>query len=535
MASLGHIDLSVSFPDPATGRGVAVNTLTIEVLNVFGTTVDTFVLGDAHVVQESTLLSGVVYVVYDYSIEDPAKTPGTALTLRYSATRGTESIGTTTKVVSFRPAAKDSTTGVLVTWPVPLDVMASARASVDPLFYEIRRIDERFATDDFIPSYTPGRYTLAYWSLNGNLLDSQTPAANLTLVNGRFIQEGTQVDPIRLDGNGYAWTASSKLTMDAGQDFSMSVLLRVNADGPTAFVMGKMGDKGTNGYGIWIESIGDRYYPSFYMGDGTNQVLFTSTTPLSVGRYYNICVTVDRDGMAYLYVDGVRHTGGDVSTIVTAVGASYDFRIGAEHDADPHYIYGDVGHCIMFSGVLTPLDIAEIYEGMLGSSSEVILGRSLSNQFLDTDISNPYQRRYYKWRIYRAVHVASGGEDGADYKFELIHVYNYKQVKDTGAPLCFVQGRMREPNDAYPNEAYVKFYVADRDSGQFVHGRYLGDDEIIVFPDSAGKFGAYLIQDSVMVCHMPEVHSALRFAVPQADTADLGSIPTERIRLRNNI
>ena len=535
MASPGHIDLSVSFVDPITGRGIAVNTLTVEVLNVFGTVVDTYVLGGPYIVQESTLVSGVVYAVYDYSIEDPAKTPGTTITLRSNATVGTQTLATQTRVVSFRPATKDVTTGILVTWPIPIADMASERASIDPLFYEVRRIDERFASDDYIPSFTPGAYTLAYWSLCGNLIDSQTPAANLSLVNGRFITESTQVDPLRFDGNGYAWTASSKLTMVAGYDFSMSVLVRVNAHGDSAFVMGKMGDLGTNGYGIWLEDIGGRYHPSFYIGDGTNQVLFTSTTPLTFGRYYNLCVTVDRDGMAYLYVDSARMAGGDVSSIVTDVGAAYEFRLGAEHDIAPHYLYGDVGHSIMFNGVLTPLDVEEIYQGMLGNSAEVILGRTLSNQFLDTDLTNPYQQRYYKWRIYRAEHAVTGGVDGTDYVLRKIYEYNYKQVKTAGAPLCYVQGRIREPNDFHPNEAYVKFYVADRDSGQFVHGRYLGDDEVIVFVDSTGQFGAYLIQDAVVVCHMPEAHLGLRFAVPREAIANLSDIQTERIRLRNNI
>lgn len=204
MASAGHIDLSVIFPGPTAGRGVAVNTLTVEVLNVFGTVVDTFVLGGGRITQESTLLNGVVYAIYNYSIEDSAKTPGTAITLRSNATRGSEVLPQMTQVVSFQPAAKDATTGVLVEWPIPLASMASERASVDPLFYEVRRVDERFTGNNFIPSYTPGMYTLAYWALNGNLLDSQTPAATLTLVNGRFIQEGTQVDPIRFSGNGYA-------------------------------------------------------------------------------------------------------------------------------------------------------------------------------------------------------------------------------------------------------------------------------------------------------------------------------------------
>jgi len=536
MASPGKIDLVVSFPDPVTGRGTAVNTLTLEVMNMFGVVVDTYTLSTPGLVAEQTILSGVLYTVYDYDITDSVKTPGTALTLRYSATKGTEPVISQTRVVSFRPATKDTTNGVLVEWTGDPEAIASYdRGDLDILFYEVRRIDERATGSTFVPSFTPNQYTLAYWSLNGDTVDRTTPAANLTLVNGRFITEGTQVDPVRFEGNGYAWTGHAKLSIPAAQDFSMSILLRLGSWGHTGFVMGKMGDKGTKGYGIWVESVNNEHYPSFYIGDGTNQILFASTSPLVRGRYYNLCVTIDRDGDALLYVDGVRQAGANVSPVMSAVFDSSDFRIGAQDDTEPDYLYGDVGHGIMFNGVLTPLDVTELFNGMLGDSSEQILGRTLNNQFLDVDIVDPFQMRHYLWRVYRAVHVATGGIDGTDYRLEKIHQFNYKQVKTVAAPLCQVSGRIREPNDLFPSESYVKFYVAYRDRGQFVHGRYVGDDEIYAFPDTTGQFSAYLIQDSVIVCHMPEAHLALRFAVPRQDTARLEDIETERIQLRNNI
>lgn len=536
MASPGKIDLVVSFPDPVTGRGTAVNTLTLEVLNMFGVVIDTYSLSTPGLVAEQTLLSGVLYTVYDYDITDSSKTPGTALTLRYSATKGTMPIVVQTRVISFRPADRDITNGVLVAWkPDPESIPSYDRGDLDILFYEVRRVDERATGGTFVPSFTPGQHTLAYWSLNGNTIDGTTPAANLTLVNGRYITEGTQIDPIRFEGNGYAWTGHSKLSIPAGQDFSMSVLLRLNDWGHTGFVTGKMGDKGTKGYGIWVESVNNEHYPSFYIGDGTNQLFFSSTSPLIRGRYYHLCITIDRDGDAILYVDGIRQAGTNVISVMSAVFDSYDFRIGAQDELEPDYLYGDVGHSIMFNGVLTPLDVTALFNGMLGDSSERILGRTLNNQFLDTDIVDPFQMRHYLWRVYRAVHVAIGGIDGTDYRLEQIHQLNYKQVKTVAAPLCQIIGRIREPNDLFPSESYVKFYVAYRDRGQFVHGRYLGDDEIYAFPDKTGQFSAYMIQGAVIVCHMPESRLALRFVVPKRDTVRLEDIDAEQIQLRNNI
>jgi hypothetical protein len=537
MAAPGTIDLTISFPDPMTGRGIAVNTLTLEVLNVFGTVIDTYTLGDNNIVQEPTLLSGVVYAVYDYSIIDAAKTPGTVLTLRANATVGVQTLPQQTRLVSFRPAVQDEIHGVLVQWSAGTDAMASydRGTGVEPIFYEVRRVDDRAPGGNFIPSFTPSLYTLAYWSLNGNALDAVNPGAHLTLVNGRYIAEGTQVDPVRFEGNGYAWSASSKLAITAAQDFSLSVLVRLYTIGSTTFLAGKEGALGNKGYGLWAELAGGQYYPAFYIGDGTNQVYTAASTPLTLSRYHHLCLTVDRDGDALLYLDGVKLAGVDVSALSAAVFNQYEFRLGAEDVADPHYMWGDVGHGIVFDGVLTPLDVTALYNDMLGNACETILGRTFSTQFLDTDITDPYEMRHYRWRVYRATHTITNAEPGTDYRFTLLSEYTYQQVRAVSAPLCHVHGRIREPNDVFPSEAYVKFYVHDRDKGQLVHARYLGDDEIIVFPDKSGQFSVYLVQDSVIVCHMPEVHLALRFAVPRVSEIRLEDIDSTVIRLRNNI
>lgn len=536
MARPGHIDLTVSFPDRATGRGVVVNTLAVEVVNMFGRVVDAFTLGDGRLIAEPTLIDGVVYVVYDYDVSDPAKTPGTTITLRSEARIGAITLMPNSRVVSFRPASRDVVAGVLVEWPVSEAMASVDRGDEDRLFYEIRRVDERTAGTDFAPSFSPNMYTAAYWSLNGALTDITPYPAHLTNVNGLFIREEAQVSPVRLGGNGYLWAANpSKLSYGAGIDFSMSVLLRVSLLKYTGFVMGKMGLAGTKGYGIRLEPYSGSYYPVLYVGGGAAQYTFTSSIPLVQGRFHNIVATFDRDGMASLYIDAQFAGAIDISPVVGAVFDQFDFRFGAEDDVNPNFLYGDVAQGIMFNGILSQLDVTNLYNDMLGDSSETILGRTAFSQFLDTDITDPFQMRHYLWRVYKAEHVATGGLDGTDYRLLKIFEYNYKQVKTASAPLCFVQGRLRQPSDMFPSEAYVKFYVGGRDSGQFVHGRYLGDDEIIVFPDRTGQFGAYLIQDAVMICHIPEAHLALRFAVPRQSNAVLDEIETERLKLTDNI
>jgi hypothetical protein len=181
--------------------------------------------------------------------------------------------------------------------------------------------------------------------------------------------------------------------------------------------------------------------------------------------------------------------------------------------------------------------VEKLYEDQYGVPYETVLGRTTFTQYVDTTSADPHLMRYYKWFIYRAMHTQNPQPDDSDYKMVLYKTITVKEVDFIDAPLCFVEGRVRLPTDQYPQAAIAKFFVAAWDRGQVVHDRILSRDQWWCDIDRNGRFGAYLIQDAVVVCHIPAAHIQWRFCVPQQDRVSIqellaqGKIEKQQFRI----
>lgn len=538
MPNAGYVDLKLLFPDAATGRGRVVNTIALQVLNATGVEIDTFGIEDLERVE--TVLEGIYYVRRDYVVSDLTKTPDTYITLNYTATIGMEVTTLQTQLVSFQPAMGDLTSGVLLSWSPP-EIVEKGRNTVDPLFYEVRRVDERHGlTAREQTQFVPETYTTSFWPFDDDYEDDAPTPADLVAVGTveHLPASGIIGGCVRFNANGYLSTPNpAKLSYAAGQDFSLCAWVTVTPLFTRGLVAGKIDALSGQGYGIFIEKVGQYYVPVVVINGPINQVVYTSSVNLQDGLQHYLVATFDRDGNGTLYVDGVLEHVFDVSSTANVDFTTEDFCIGGS--AGGNLITGLVDEVIVFDRVLTWIDVEKLYNDQYGALYAEVLGRTTFTQFVDTNIGNPYQMRHYRWTIYQARHVQPEQPGGADYKLTLYKTITVKEVDFIDAPMCFVEGRVRLPTDQYPGAAIAKFLVAPWDRGQIVHDRILSRDQWWCDIDRNGRFGAFLIQDSVVVCHIPSAHVQWRFCVPRQERTTLQELESqgkiEKLKFRINV
>jgi len=538
MPDVGFIDLKISFPDPVTERGRAVNTIELKVLNAFGVVLATFGINDLDCVE--TVFGGVYYVRRNYDVSDPARTPDTYITLSYSGTVGAVATVLRTRKISFQPSIGDATSGVLLQWEPP-EIPEDGQIYVDPLFYEVRRIDERYGRSERDQTqFVPETWSTSFWPFDADFDDDVTPAANLVATGFVGMPVGAGIIGNCARFNGFGWLSAAnpaKLSYAADQDFSISAWVTVTPSFTLGIVCGKIAAATGQGYGIYVEQVGQDYVPVVVINGPVNKVSFPAAGKnLNDGQWHHLVATFDRDSDVKLYVDGVWVAGGTIDQTANVDFNTEDFYVGGNGVEN---FVGLVDEVITFNRLLTWIDVETLYNDQYGIPYEEILGRTTFLQYVDTTSSNPHQMRYYKWFVYRAMHTPAAQPDGKDYTMVLYKTITVKEVDFIDAPLCFVEGRIRLPTDEYPQAAIAKFFVASWDQGQVVHDRILSRDQWWADIDRNGRFGAFLIRDAVVVCHIPAAHIQWRFCVPRQERVTIQDLlaqgKIEKQKFRNNL
>lgn len=535
MADAGRVDLKISFPDPSTGRGRVVNTIDLKVLNDFGSEIDHFGIDDFE--QVETVLEGICYVYHDYDVSNPARTPNTRIYLTYTATIGSTTLDEQTASVSFQPSAADEYSSVLLSWDPP-EILDKEKVTLDPLFYEVRRIDERYGLKEREKTqFVPGSWTTSFWPFDSDFDDDVSPAANLSATGVVDLLPSSGVVGGAVRFNGSSWLSSSnpaKLSYAQNQDFSMSAWVTVSPIFTRGLVVGKISSYTGQGYGLYIEKVGQEFVASVVINGPVNKVVHFSSTNLNDGQPHHLLVTFDRDGVCSLYVDRSLEATFDISTTANIDFSTEDFFVGGNGTDN---FAGLIDEVIVFGKLLTWIDAEKLYDDQYGTPLEEVLGRTNFFQFLDTNVPDPHQMRYYKWTVYRAQHTQNPQPGGVDYQMVLYKTITIREVDFIDAPMCFVEGRVRLPTDQYPQAATAKFFVAPWDRGQVVHDRILSRDQWWCDIDRNGRFGVYLIQDAVVICHIPAAHIQWRFCVPKQDRVTLqeldvqGKIEKQKFRI----
>ena len=525
--SRGFIDIEISFPDPTTGRGRVVNAISLTVTDLYGRTVAVYTEQDFELV--STVLMGAVYVHRDFEVS-PSRAPGAHVNLTYSGTIGTVTVGPYTKQEPFPPALGDSVSGVLLRW-VPDALPEPTNNYGDALFYEIRRYDERYPYA-IKTQHIPGTSTVGFWSFDEDFDDGSASPADF-IVNGIVgFTTGQISQAAEFGGQGQLQAVNpTKLSFGANQDFSLSCWVVATGHTGTGLVAGKLNDPSGTGYGLYLErDLVGGILPVFYIGAPGQALYLQADRALQTG-WNHLVLVVDRDGDAVLYLNGEEVFRTDVTSFQNADFSAYDFLVGSDNAAMPNALYGMVDELIVFNQALSYIDVRQLYTEEFGVGPEKVLGYTTLNEFVDTDVSDLTELQHYTWRIYKAIHAGAL----EDFGYQTVKSLRPHEVEYIDSAMCLVTGRVRLPNDAYAATTWAKFYVDPRDAGLVINERIMSRDEVVAPLNRFGQFGAHLIQDTVVVCHIPAAHIKWRFAVPKSAAAKLQDIAVQKLKFMNNL
>lgn len=159
---------------------------------------------------------------------------------------------------------------------------------------------------------------LSHWAFDENsgtvAVDSSGNQFNGSLLNGPIWSSGMKGNSLKFDGIDDRVDVGSYAALEMGiGDFSVSTWVKMGSNQlPYPTILAKGGTSNTNA-GYWFYISGQKI--KFVFGDG-NQRISTSSNTVNVmdNTWHHIAVTVDRDGNAVYYVDGVNSGTYDVSS-----------------------------------------------------------------------------------------------------------------------------------------------------------------------------------------------------------------------------
>ncbi|MCF7741417.1 MAG: T9SS type A sorting domain-containing protein [Candidatus Marinimicrobia bacterium] len=216
---------------------------------------------------------------------------------------------------------------------------------------------------------------LGHWAFDGSLVDSAgsvdgtfktaTGDGSLKFTEGRF---GQALD---LDYNSKEYVVLGDSTdLNLGEnDFSVSVWVKTTGwmdDAP--IIANKDWDSGNNtGWLIAGEGGGEGSWQwNYNTSESDDDIDYDPDGPiLSDDKWHNITVTVDRDGDAKYYFDGILQSLDDVSDRLGSVDPGYPTVVGtdgAEGEFWPEWFGGAIDEVRIYLGVLTEKEVADLAE-----------------------------------------------------------------------------------------------------------------------------------------------------------------------------
>lgn len=157
-----------------------------------------------------------------------------------------------------------------------------------------------------------------YWAFNeangGIAIDSSENTLSGSLINGPLWQSGVFGNALQFDGINDRVDCGSDPALDMGKgDFSISIWVKMGSSQvsyPT--LISKGGSNNTNA-GLWLYISSNGLKLNF--SDGTSRIAASSASiNIMDDTWHHAAISIDRDGNAIFYVDGVNQGSSDVSS-----------------------------------------------------------------------------------------------------------------------------------------------------------------------------------------------------------------------------
>ena len=206
------------------------------------------------------------------------------------------------------------------------------------------------------------KYEYAYCTLSTRLDECQGTTVNddLTsstgIVSGAVWDDGKSGNALTFDGTDDGVSFGDILDMGTS-DRSISLWVKTTSTTSPSVILSKGYSYSNNLHSIYlyngkIECLMDI--------SGTDRIVNTGSTTVNDGNWHHIALTIQRDDLMKLYLDGVLKSSVDISDDV-AVDAqnAYGFYLGRAHYGQ--YFAGSIDEVKMFDSVLNSDEISTLY------------------------------------------------------------------------------------------------------------------------------------------------------------------------------
>lgn len=214
------------------------------------------------------------------------------------------------------------------------------------------------------------RYVGRGWSLASDGRESYTGTSSLT-ANGTIDYREPPLAPglsrSCLFGSGDYWSASdtSLGNIDLA-DFSVSVWMRANGTNTDSAIVAKLSEVlGSKGFMLYLGASGNAIA---LLRHGAGDTSINSNVDCDDGRVHHLAVTLERDDVMTIYVDGrARGTVSISARIADSITSTTAFRVGRrDSGSDPKPFAGWVSDLLMVSRLMGPGEVARQYQLGMG-------------------------------------------------------------------------------------------------------------------------------------------------------------------------
>ena len=180
-----------------------------------------------------------------------------------------------------------------------------------------------------------------------------------TLTNGPKWTQGKSGSALQFDGkDDYVSVASNtNLNMGANQDFTIETWIKYSNNPSYHIVAGKYCDIITAGY--WLDVQGNNI--RLRVSDaGGNYVDTITTAQYNDNKWHHVMAIADRDGLAYIYIDGNQVKSNDISSENGDTGTGA-FSIGRPYDRNYAYFNGQIDELRIYNRALSEAEVRYHY------------------------------------------------------------------------------------------------------------------------------------------------------------------------------